>query len=92
MIKKYLIYGKQIFLSSKRHDEGESRKVIELSMPLQIFWDVEKLLKEAEYMISTNEDQVVLNSKYFQILKTVLPCVVYEKDRVWLNDRVNRDS
>lgn len=87
MIRKYLIFGKQVFLSSaprEVHADEEVQPNIELRMPIEVFWQCEEIIKNTEYMQSTNEDLNRVKDSYKLLLKVVTPYAVLEKDRIWL--------
>lgn len=89
MIRKYLICGKQLFLSSKKIEGPEKAQVCELLLPLAIYWELEKLFKKADYLNSTSEEAVVVNDLYNEILRRVNQYAVFEKDRQWISERLN---
>ena len=87
MIRKYLIFGKQVFLSSTRRElqlEQEVHSPIEIKMPVEVLWKCNEILKDAEYLQSVNEDQNKIKDRYKVLLKLVTPYAVLEKDRIWL--------
>lgn len=88
MIKKYLVVGRQIFISSKKQ-EGKDEKIreLEILMPIETFWKIEKMLKEADYLIATGNEKVSVQETYKKIITAVAPYAVSEKDRVWLYDK-----
>lgn len=89
MIRKYLVCGKQVFLSSKKlEDSGQKIPVLELLLPINLFWDVEKLLQRLDYLIASNEDPVLISEQTRRIYTRVVKYVVSEKDRVFLQDKL----
>lgn len=93
MIRKYLVCGKQVFLSSKKiEDTGQKIPVLELLLPINLYWDVEKLLQRLDYLIASNEDPVLVNEHTKLIYKTVVKYVVHEKDRVFLQEKLRGGS
>lgn len=56
-------------------------------MPLLSFWEVENQLKNLDYMIAANEDQVLINDKLLFFFKKVEPFAVVERDRIYLKGR-----
>ena len=89
MIRKFLICGKQVFLSSKRLDDPASKTpVLELLLPITLFWDVEKLLQRIDYLSAAGEDQVLVHEHVRKIYKKVVKYAVLEKDRIFLQDKV----
>ena len=87
MIRKYLIFSKQVFLSSVAREipaGDEAMTPIELRLPVEVLWKGQEILKEAEYLLSINEDQVRVKDMYKRLLKLMMPYAVLEKDRLWL--------
>ncbi|MCX6125630.1 MAG: hypothetical protein NTV34_12925 [Proteobacteria bacterium] len=87
MIRKYIIFGKQVFLSSARREvqtEEETQEPIELRMPIDILWKCEVIIREAEFLQSMAEDPNKIKDTYKSLLKLVTPYAVFEKDRTWL--------
>ncbi len=87
MIRKYLIFGKQVFISSAKFEIQTDEAVpspIELRLPIEIFWESEKLVKKAEFLQSMNEDANRIKDAYKELLVLVTPYAVLEKDRLWL--------
>lgn len=92
MIRKYLIFGKQVFLSSARRELQSDEDVpapIEIRMPIEVFWDCEEIIRNAEYMQSTGEDPNRIKDTYTSLLKLVTPYAVLEKDRIWLLEQTS---
>lgn len=89
MIRKFLVCGKQIFLSSKKlEDTAAKTPVLELLLPITLFWEVEKVLQRIDYLIAAGEDPVLVNEQVRKIFKKVVKYVVLEKDRVFLHDKL----
>ena len=89
MSRKFLVCGKQLFLASKKLEEtGARTPTVELLMPIKLFWDVEKLLKQIDYAIAAGEDPVLINELCRKVYTKVAKYAVSEKDRVFLYDKV----
>ena len=86
-----MVCGKQIFLTSMKRDDADGQRPIELSLPIETFWEVQEILKEADYMIAQSEDRSLLSSRYLDLYRKVLPYAVNERDRLWLMDKVKKD-
>jgi hypothetical protein len=70
--------------------EGTDKsRVCQVLLPLHVFWDLEKLIKKADYMHATNEDTVVINDLYAQILRKAAVYTTLEKDRVWIHEKLS---
>jgi len=88
MIRKFLVVGKQMYLTSIKRDLGqENVMTTELLMPVETYWKVKELLRKADYMQASGEDQAGINEMYRRVLKEVMNCGVQEKDRVWLLEK-----
>ncbi len=91
MIRKYLVCGKQVFLSSKKlEDTGQKVPVpvLELLLPINLFWDVEKLVQRLDYLIAANEDPVLITEQTRRIFQRVMKYAVTEKDRTFLQEKL----
>jgi hypothetical protein len=58
--------------------------VCELLLPINLFWEVEQLLKRLDYMIASHEDPVVLTAMQQTIYRKIVKYVVSEKERAML--------
>ncbi len=92
MIKKFLIVGKsQLHLVSSRADTSADKFYIaEILMPMETLWQVEAIIKEADYERSLNQEsfQGKIGILHRKIFKAVHPFVVSEKDRLWISQRI----
>lgn len=90
MIRKYLVCSRPLFISTKRLDEhGNKAPVVELLLPLKIFWEVEELLKTMDYLIASNEDPLLVTDSTKKVFKKVAPYAVHEKDRTFLHEKAD---
>ena len=92
MIRKYLIIGKQLILSSTRFEISREDGVpppIEVKLPVEVLWQAQDILKKAELQLSTGEDQQTVKDTYTSLLKLLIPHCTSEKDRAWLYDNIN---
>lgn len=64
----------------------------EILMPVQIFWTVKELLRQADYMLASGEDQSAINEIYRQIFDEIKAYAISEKERQWLYDRSNSNT
>ncbi len=62
--------------------------MIELSMPLEEYWELEKDLKEANYLLASGEPTAEINTAYRRILQQSLKHAVKEKDRAWIHEKL----
>ena len=83
MIRKFLICGKQPFLAS-RQLEATTAPVVEVVLPVQLFWEIQELIKKIEYLVSTGEDPVVVNDFQTRVYGKLARYAVHEKDRMML--------
>ena len=83
MIRKYLICGKQPFLAA-RNAEATDAPVVEVYIPIQLFWEMQELIKKIEYLVSAGEDPVVINDLQIRIYSKLAKYAVSEKDRMML--------
>jgi hypothetical protein len=91
VIRKYLIIGKQISLSSARYEVTRDDGVpppIEIKMPVEVLWQAQEILKKAESLISSGEDTQTVKDTYSKLLRLLIPHTTSEKDRAWLLDQV----
>ncbi len=91
MIKKYLIIGKQVTLSSTRFEvirDDDSPGPIEVKAPIEVFWKAQEILKEADLQISSGEGQQTVDDTYSKLLKLLAPHCTSEKDRMWVYQQI----
>jgi hypothetical protein len=53
-------------------------------MPLDLFWEVEQLLKRLDYLVASHEDATVIADMQQAIYRKVVKYVVSEKERTML--------
>ncbi len=61
-------------------------------MPINLFWEIEKLLKRIDYMIASNEDAVLIAQQYQKVYAKVAKYAVTEKDRISLYEKIHAGS
>ena len=83
MIRKFLICGKQPFLAA-RQIEATTAPVVEVLVPVQLFWEIQELIKKIEYLVSASEDPVVINELQVRVYGKLARYAVHEKDRMML--------
>ncbi len=91
MIKKYLIIGKQITLSSTKFElprEGDAPGPIEVKAPIEVFWQAQEILKEVEILTSAGEGPQMIKDAQTKLLKLLAPHCTAEKDRTWVYQQV----
>lgn len=85
MIHKFLIIEKSVFLSSSKLDnEKGGTTIIELMIPIDVHWSIVDLLKQADYMLATNEHSAMVQGIYKQVYRQAAPYAMFESDRLWL--------
>ena len=86
MIRKYLVCGKkQIYLQSKNTDAyADIGKVIELLLPINDFWALEKEIDQINYLTASDAPTVDIGGQYKRILKLSASFAVIEAERTWL--------
>ena len=57
-------------------------------LPINLYWDVEKLLKRIDYLLASNEDPVIINDMTQTVLRKVVKYAVFEKDRALLQEKI----
>lgn len=75
--------------SKKLEDYGTKAPVLELLLPISLYWEVESLLKRIDYMLSASEDPVLITDLTQRIYRKVQKYVVTEKDRAILHQRLH---
>lgn len=92
MIKKYFVIGKQLYLQGKNLESyAELGKVVELEMPIEAYWEMDKFVAQANYLKASGESTPELLDFYKKIFKFSSNYAIYERDRSWLNER-SKDS
>ncbi|MBC7659604.1 MAG: hypothetical protein H7249_07835 [Chitinophagaceae bacterium] len=86
MIRKFMICGKkQIYIQSKNSDGyTDIGKVIELLLPINDFWELEKEVKKINYLTASDAPSVDVGGQYKKILGISSGFAVVEADRLWL--------
>ena len=93
MILKYLLISKQVALvATKPDDVGEYQQVIEILMPIHVYWTAKKLFQEADYLIANKEQNFDVSEIYQKIFKTVAYYATIEIHRTWLYTKSQSDS
>jgi hypothetical protein len=93
VIRKFLIIGKQITLTSTRFEIVREEGVpapIEVRAPVEVFWEAQRLLKSAESLLAAGEDMNSVKDVYEKVLRVLIPHCSLEKDRVWMYEQVNK--
>lgn len=91
MIRKFLSIGKQLTLTSTRFEltrEDDVPPPIEIKAPVEIFWEAQRLLGEAEILLASGEDSNSIKDVYESVLTLLVPYCALEKDRTWLYEQV----
>jgi hypothetical protein len=91
VIKKYLIIGKHITLSSTRFEvarEDDAPGPIEVRAPVDVIWKAQEILKEAEIQLSSGEGSQAIKDTYSRLLKLLAPHCTAEKDRLWVYQQI----
>jgi hypothetical protein len=91
VIRKFLSIGKQLTLTSTRfelvRDDGVPPP-IEIKAPVEVFWEAQRLLAEAESLLASGEDSNSVKDVYEAVLLLLIPHCALEKDRTWLYEQV----
>ncbi len=85
MINKVLIIGSRLVLASVRPEEERIfRRAIDLSMPIEAYWELQKLMDEADYLVANEDSQADLKAIYSKIYILCASHALKEADRDWL--------
>ncbi len=77
-----------MYLQSKNIDGyNEIGKVIEVVYPIRTYWQVQQLVSELNYLVSSGEASSEIAAAYKKILKDSARYAVNEEDRAWLYDK-----
>lgn len=83
--------GKQLFFASQAPDPHlELGRVIELKMPIEVFWEAEKVLKKVTYLSASGEPLTEINVEVNRLYQLLAPFCVDEANRIWMVDKVRR--
>jgi hypothetical protein len=85
MFQRYLSLGN---IPELRSDPVQSEKIgneLEVVIPVDIYWEVDNLLKEFRYSRINGNSMKMLWSKFGRLL---YPCIVAEKDRAWFKKQI----
>jgi len=93
MIRKFLVVGKQMYLTAIKRDLGSDPvTVTELLMPVETYWRIKEMLRKADYLIASGDDPAGVAEIYRKVLKEVVNYGVAEKDRAWLLEKSKLNS
>lgn len=94
MIRKYMVCGKkQIYLQSKNTDGYlEIGKVIELLLPINDYWGLEKEIQKINYLTASDAPNVDIGGQYKRILRISSSFAVIEADRLWLYEHRSKKA
>jgi len=93
MIRKYLVIADRISLASSRRDSIKTTApLFELAIPIDVYWQIEKQMKEFDIMFASGEEDMVLQLLNQKLLKSLAPYVVDEKERALLMARLSSDE
>ena len=90
MIQRFLVISQnRIFFSTSKTDFEESPKVklVELLMPIDVFYDAEKHIKKLDFLHTQNSLQMEIKEGIKRLFFTLNRFAVQEKDRIWLFDQ-----
>lgn len=89
MISKFLIVGKQLYFSTSKanYDHDDEVRVVELLLPIELYWESLDLIKRLEYLISSGEEPIDIKELYRKFFKSIAPYAIIEKDRNWLYEK-----
>jgi len=92
LIKKLLISGQQVYFASQRPDpHTETGAVMELEMPIEVYWQAVDILKEVTYLLASGEPVSEVSGQIRRVYKVCAPHALSEKDRTWLLDKANEN-
>lgn len=88
MIKKFLIIAKHIYLQSKVFElHDEQNLTIELLLPIEKFWELEKVVKQTDFYVAAGDSPVELRETQRRLFRLAAPYAVQEKQRTWLYEK-----
>ncbi|MES2614854.1 MAG: hypothetical protein V4591_05515 [Bdellovibrionota bacterium] len=85
MFQRFLSLGA---VPELRPDPVQSEKVgneVEVVMPIDVYWQIEDLIKDIRYARIQGNDTQKLWSRFARL---IYPCIVLEKDRQWFKSRI----
>jgi hypothetical protein len=77
-------------LSTKKLEDSRSKvplAVVELLLPIDVYWQLDEMLKRVEYLQSAGEDATVVGEAVKQVYLRAARYAVAEKDRLSLQGR-----
>lgn len=89
MVHKFLVVGERISLVANRRDQIRSQlPLIEISIPVDVFWEFGEAQKDFDRRAASGEDAMVLEDLKFKMLSILVPYVISEKDRAILMSHI----
>ncbi len=85
LIQKLLLVGQRIALTSSRMEEERIfQRAVPLLLPIEKFWDLDKMVQEADYLLANENSPADLKTLYKKIYQLAAPYAAKENDRRWL--------
>ncbi len=85
MIHRFLIVSEQLVLTSTAsEDDHTNKQVIELLMPIQVYWQVKTMIEDSYYLISSSEEPSEIARLQKAVFQLMVPFAVSESERNWL--------
>lgn len=60
---------------------------IELLLPLELFWELKRLVKKADFLLASQEQTTDIQDIYRSLFKKAAPFATKEVSRAWLYKR-----
>lgn len=70
----------------------ENVPIIPLNMPIETYWQLADLLKNADYVLASGDDTSGVVEIYQRVFAKAAPYAIQEKDRTWLHARSQRTA
>ena len=91
MIRKFLVVSNRVSFAATKYDEEQANTVlVDLIMPLDAYWEINRLLHKADYLMASQEQTTDIQEIYRQVFKEAAPYAVSENDRNWLFKRAGK--
>lgn len=89
MLKKFLVkQGKNMYLASaKPPQDSGTEHVLALHLPLDVFWKLEDMMLETQFLLSSGAIGASVLDSYKDIFRVSAPYAVHERDRAWLYEQ-----
>ena len=84
MIRRFLVISNRVSFSSVKLEEEKAVYCVDLNMPIETYWQMRELLREADFLLTNPETSPEVGEFYKKVFVEAAPYAIAEVDRQWL--------